>query len=374
MSKFDFSVFHNSESDTWVDLIDDDSAQIPQIVLSLADNFLWYPNDSLKILLVAYCLVPSALSSRLPLLFLYGTSGSGKSTAGKFIAKVRGKSILSSSDTFASIRNYLNETKFHEDSTIEKNCILVWDDIDPNVLTTKEDIFRMLKVGYDRQTQWISISSMKAGQNLRFPTFSPKVISSIHPVWTYPKLSELDRRSIVIPHKKPLESVELLDLDCFSFKGLRELYDQFWMNEETCKFFLTFRKKFVRKRFDWISSEDKLLMADLISTVFICNLLESEEKIYDWLKEYWLNFLKPIKNKSSLAFIELLQEYVLEHKKREDKLGAIFPIDAKNLLETCKNWSSEGKIETYITPITLGDYMGKLGYKLTKNGWEKLDE
>ncbi|MBR8829965.1 MAG: hypothetical protein N5P05_000491 [Chroococcopsis gigantea SAG 12.99] len=371
MPKFDFTKFHSSESDNWRDLIESPNGSYPENIYSLLDKFVYYPNETLKILVLAYGLCPSALSKRLPLLFLYGTSGTGKSTAGKFVAKVRGKHILSSSDTFASLRNYLDETKFIDE--LELNCILVWDDLDPSVLIEQPNVFRMLKVGYDRQTQWISISSQKAGTNIRFATFSPKIISTIHPVWTLPKLSELDRRSIVVAHNKPDKEIEVLDLDSFSFYGLPIAYEEFWGNELTCKMFLETRKRFIRKKFDWLGNDEKQLLGDLVATVAGLNYFETESKIYGWLEDYWVNHLLPIKNKSSLAFIELLQDYIKEHTMLEMKLQSFIPIDSKHLLDTAKKWSMDGKIETYVTPITLGDYMGKLGYKLTKNGWERLN-
>jgi hypothetical protein len=66
----------------------------------------------LFMLITAYLLLPSALCRITPYLFLCGVSGSAKSTIGKLAASLYGVPINSSGDTFAAIRNSLDERKF----------------------------------------------------------------------------------------------------------------------------------------------------------------------------------------------------------------------------------------------------------------------
>jgi hypothetical protein len=84
----------------------------------------------------------------------------------------------------------------------EKNAFMVWDDIDPSVFTTRPDIYRLFKFGYDRSTDTISISSDKAGKNLKFRCFCPKIFSSVSPLHTDSNFPELKRRLLTIKTKR----------------------------------------------------------------------------------------------------------------------------------------------------------------------------
>ncbi len=168
--------------------------------LSLAQNLLNFLKRSVVLphdfydLIVAYLLIPSALSQVVPYVFLFGQSGTGKSTLGKLASYWYGVNINSSNDTFASIRNSLNEQKYQEifiptdDEHLppvvkhtEVNTAMIWDDIDPSVFSNNSNIYRLFKFGYDRATDKITISSENRGENLEFHCFCPKIFSSISP-------------------------------------------------------------------------------------------------------------------------------------------------------------------------------------------------
>jgi hypothetical protein len=301
--------------------------------MELAIASIDYP-DFLYSLFCSYALMPSAICKRSPVLFLFGLSGSGKSTAGKLIGKARNLPLLSSSDTFPSIRNNLNQMKYgtinDDDETeldfeYEQNAIMVWDDLDPQVLLDQPNIFRMLKFGCDRSTQWISISSQKAGTNMRFGTFAPKVISSVSPIWSLPKLSELERRSIVFPHKKTDRTLDNLDL--INFHGFSDLYNDFWSNEEHCKRFALARKRLNRKGLD-------PMYIDWISTGLALDYFDESEAI-DIFNKYNKDILEPIKNKSSLAFLELLKDFIETRTLISQKIGRDASLDPSELIKAC---------------------------------------
>jgi energy-coupling factor transporter ATP-binding protein EcfA2 len=159
--------------------------------------------------------LPSALCRVVPYLFLHGQSGSGKSTIAKIASYLHGISINSSSDTFAGIRNSLNDRRnsaieiASDDPkypsvyrVVERNTCMVWDDIDSSVFSNSPDLYRLFKFGYDRSTDKITLSSKEVGENLEFRCFCPKVFSSISPLHLNDRFKELKRRLIVIPCKR----------------------------------------------------------------------------------------------------------------------------------------------------------------------------
>jgi hypothetical protein len=95
--------------DTWRDIYDE-SLSLPDNLLSILKRTIFLPHDFYDIITV-YFLLPSALCRVVPYLFLFGQSGSGKSTLAKIASYLHGVDINSSSDTFAGIRNSLNERR-----------------------------------------------------------------------------------------------------------------------------------------------------------------------------------------------------------------------------------------------------------------------
>jgi hypothetical protein len=214
---FDYSILFKEESGecpTWRDLYNFNGS-LPNNFLHLLKQVAVLPFDHYKII-TAYAFIPSALAKVIPYLFLFGRSGSGKSTIGKLIANLHGVSITSSSDTFAAIRNNLElrrtETIFIDSDdpkffnprakTVPANTIMVWDDIDPTVFNAKGDLYRLFKFGYDKSCDTIQIADgLITGQNATFRCFCPKVFSSIHPMHLQEAFLELRRRLVVIPTK-----------------------------------------------------------------------------------------------------------------------------------------------------------------------------
>jgi hypothetical protein len=87
---FDYSVLFEEESGncpTWRDLYNFNGT-LPDNFLHLLKQVVVLPFDHYKII-AAYAFIPSALAKVVPYLFLFGRSGSGKSTIGKLIAKLR---------------------------------------------------------------------------------------------------------------------------------------------------------------------------------------------------------------------------------------------------------------------------------------------
>ena len=111
-------------------------------------------------LLLSYLCVNSAIAKQLPILFVYGRKGSGKSTLGYFASKLWGTTVHTSADTVAAIRTHLDSARvayaenLHKtapkDSSyvkVEKHTGLILDDIDDRTFFEKPDLYRMFKCG-----------------------------------------------------------------------------------------------------------------------------------------------------------------------------------------------------------------------------------
>jgi hypothetical protein len=380
--KFDYSRYHFDFSDKWYSLLDlrpesIELENLPCLIGDLIDKFVII-DDLYKPLALTYAFCPSALARKLPILILVGQSGSGKSTLAKTIAKIRNVEPLSSASTFASIRNILSATRYKQGDEFESNCILIWEDIDVKVFDEKPDIYRMLKTGYDRSTHIISISSPKPGENIRFETFCGKILSTTQPIWSFPRYNELDRRILIIPFKKYPELPRIIeDVDLYSFKGLTLLYDKFWANEDRCEHYVSTRKTIARRKIDGILTTEWTILVDLLTTGVSCNIWDNIKDSIEWAKEY-LDVTRAIKNNQSSAFLELLKQFIEQeellfsrfNKKQDEKII----ISAESLKMEYTAWHKQGKIEIVPMPQNVIEYMNKLGYNLTVNGWEKINE
>ncbi len=288
----------------------DDNKPFAENVLKLLKQSVILPYDFYKIITV-YAVIPSALVTRIPYLFLYGVSGSGKSTIGKLIAYIHGIPITSSETTYAAIRNSLRSRKTKwitiknprpnypdYSKEIEVNTFMVWEDIDEKTFVKRPEIYNMFKFGYDKSCDTIQISSEKIGKNETFRCFCPKVFSSIHPIHTHQKFKELRRRLLVIPTKK-IESLdkELLNIDSINWLGLTREFSNFW-NYDRAEIFLTVKASLV-KTLKGLTSTEKAISLDLIATGIAAEIWEDEIVAVEQLRECfdWLNEEKiPLEN------------------------------------------------------------------------------
>ena len=315
---------------------------LPLWTVEFETRFVFLPDDYYDII-AAYMLIPSALAKVVPYLFLYGQSGTGKSTLGKLISYFWGVPINTSGDTYASIRNSLNDRKYQDIEIpskdpsfpsiykkVEVNTGMVWDDIDSSVVLNTPYFFRMLKVGYDSSTDKISISSDIKGENLEFRCFSLKVFSSISPIHLEDSLKELQRRLIVIPFKR-IEDVSderlaqlgttkdtwpkhLLNINAFDWKGFSSLFTNFW-NRELAEVYLLNRKTLMNT-LTGLSSKERAISLDLLSAGIASGIWKDEIQGVARLKNYFDWFEREINQFSGTS--KYLKDYIsLEQKHAE---------------------------------------------------------
>ena len=396
---FDYSIFLNESTDSY-ETVWNNSLTYPENIIELIKNSILLPNSKIQIPIIAsYILIPSAMAKILPILFCYGSEGTGKTNICKIAKFIHGVDIEGSTTTFAGLRNILKERKYYDnDMSKERNAILIFDDIDEKIFVENPNIYRMLKCSYDRESDTIEISSGTTGTNEKFRTFSTKIIGSYAPLHTLPSLAELHRRMIVIKCKKDFlfnrdELVESLsyqqpgfdydnpgfnrlDIDSLNFTGLSVKYRNFWEDFDRCCKYASIRKKLVNKRSkpDSIKSYQWIISIDILSTGIASGIWDFASGI-EHLEAYW-QWINNYKDQDVSATFKLLKDFIAIETENITKINNELGFDAvpiriepkkiKQFLDKC---SHDGKLD--ITPKiqTVLDVMRQLGWRLDKDWW-----
>lgn len=367
-STFRFEDFRSDDSSDSAESWDFDKNFIENI-REIFNRSVYIPNPEIQgDIALSYCVVPSALCTRLPVLFLAGERGSGKSTLSTLIAGIQGQEIISAASTFASIRNHVATNRWYlpEEQREERNFCLLFDNVNPQTFSN-EQLYTLFLAGYDRKTEIIKISKGD-GQNMTFKVFAPKVISSIHALYSYPQLNELSRRLLTIRFKNSskLEGFDTwyenrIDLDSTSLAWVHRQFTDFWSDPENCIAFVTAKKSLRKPK--GIKIEHWAVSHDLIATGVATGIWESTKKgllafeiYWDWIDGY-------ISNQGAIK--QLLKSYFREQEVYWDR-GLDRCIAPKELKQRIDLWRSEGKVEINLTTTALTQLMGDLGWHLGK--------
>lgn len=394
---YDYSqIFKGEDSgiDTWRDIYSE-SLSLPDNLLYILKRTIFLPHDFYRII-AAYFLLPSALCRVVPYLFLYGQSGSGKSTVAKIASYLHGVNINSSSDTFAGIRNSLNERRnanieIPSDDpkfpsvwkSVERNTSMVWDDIDSSVFANNPDLYRLFKFGYDRSTDKIIVSSKEVGENLEFRCFCPKVFSSISPLHLDDRFRELKRRLIVIPCKRIEELPEsrqdelgittdnwqskLLDIGAYDWKGFNKVFDEFWDIEMASVFYTT--RKALSTSVKGLSSQERAISLDLLTTGIACGIWDSDSEAVACLKAYWNWFKEETEKNAGLG--ELLKQFIRQQERNATNGNKPLEIYTPQVRSQIDVWVAQGWLLEKPKPREIKDLMLDLGMRLQQGKWIK---
>jgi hypothetical protein len=400
---FDYSLLFKEEAGnclTWKELYNFNG--------TLPDNFLNFLKQSVVLplnhykIIAAYAFIPSALATVVPYLFLFGRSGSGKSTIGKLISYLHGVTVTSSSDTFAAIRNTLEQRRKQEISIpstnpsfpgfynkiVAANTMMVWDDIDPTVFAVKGDIYRLFKFGYDKSCDTIQIAAGLdlSGQNISFRCFCPKVFSSIHPLHLQEQFLELRRRLIVIPTKlleeiSPSRKLELgimddfweqqlINLDNYQWKGFSQLFKEFWNLERATEYLQV--KKTLASTLRGISSRERTISLDLLTTGIVSGIWNDESIAISDIKQYY-QWLKGEIEVGESPLTQLLTKLIQLEKKNAINGNTDFRLSNQVIRVNCDMWYQQGQLLDRPNSRTIQFTMNELGYRLAVGGqWIKM--
>ena len=394
---FDYSTLFDSEdnsSDTWREIYNLDLPLSLNLVNLLKQTIL-LPHDFYDII-AAYFLLPSALCRIVPYLFLYGASGSGKSTVAKLGSYLHGVDINSSSDTFAGIRNSLNTRRYglvelpsgdpkfptyHKE--VEQNTCMIWDDVDAGVFVNNPDLYRLFKFGYDRTTDKIILSSKEVGENLEFHCFCPKVFSSISPLHLDDRFRELKRRLIVIPCRRVEDLTEtrqvelgvtkedwqskILDLSSLDWKGFSNEFKTFWDMSLASSFVTT--RKILSKTTKGLSSQQRAISLDLLACGIASGIWIDEFQAIAKVKNYW-DWFKTETDKSG-TLSSLLKQFIKSEAINCKKGGQELTIYTPQLRGQINIWVAEGWLYEKPKSTQVKEAMLDLGMRLQQGRWVK---
>ena len=365
---FDYSTLFKSKDGiegTWRELYDESSSLAWNLENILRCTIL-LPYEFYDII-TAYFLLPSALCRTVPYLFLFGQSGSGKSTVAKVASYLHGSGINSSSDTFAGIRNDLNarrkglvkvkdENSYTGDylKETERNVCMVWDDVDASVFTNSPDIYRLFKFGSNKSTDKIILSSSEVGENLEFHCFCPKIFSSISPLHLDERFKELKRRLIVIPCKRVEDLTDerkaelnlvdgawqdkILDLDTYDWSGFETNFRGEW-DLEQAGIFIKMRD-LLGQSVKGLTSQQRSMSLDLMATGITTNVWEDEIQALERIKAYWAWFKTETEKNSELG--SLLRDYIKQETKNARNGGRPLEIYTTELRGQISIWLDQG--------------------------------
>lgn len=347
-------------------------------------------------LVAAYFMLPSALCRVIPYLFLFGQSGSGKSTIARIAACLHGVDINSSSDTFAGIRNSLNERRkgiaqiTNEESpggyylkNVERNTCMVWDDIDGSVFSSSPDLYRLFKFGYDRATDKITVSSGEVGQNTEFHTFCPKIFSSISPLHLDERFKELRRRLIVIPCKR-IEDLsderklelnvtddnwqsKLIDLNNYNWQGLSYEFLCYW-NMVNARRFIS-ERKVVSKIKTGFTSQQRAISLDILATGLVTGIWQDTEQAIARMSAYWQWLKKETEENAGLT--GLLKDYVRQEQVNAKNGNRPLQIYTAQLRQQVTTWVERGWLYEKPKPTQIKQTLLDLGLRLQQGIWRK---
>jgi hypothetical protein len=381
----DYSSLKIQNLPSW-QIIYNDKISFVENIYRWSHESCYLSNEFLHKLILIYSLVPSALCDCLPILFLYGNKGTGKSTTLELISYLWDIPINSSADSFSAIRNDLNKRRWKkiksehdpdEHINIELNSMMLWDDIDPAIFESQPNIFRMLKCGYKKATDTISIAGPK-GKNITFNCFSPKIFSTIKPIWGNYKYTEIERRSLVIKFKKAPSPkyVPSLNLAAYNWSGLSQLTHSLWDK---------------RRALRWLGHKSLLINSlpnnsrteitvDLMATALALDIFNSIDSCLEYFTNYWQWYDDSLAMGDS-ALCGLLKNFIketlIENKKYQLKYNADNPdleekIAPGILRKQVDIWYNCGMLEDKPTAKLLTQAMNYLGWQLVPNKWVKF--
>jgi hypothetical protein len=393
--------YYSQELDNWADLWDSDKSLFEN-TKNIIQQIVFLPKKELLSTLVAtYILIPSKWAKVVPIMFCHGEPGSGKSTISMLANYFHGyEYTFSPTDTFASLRNALDSMRWlsPDDKNIEKEgAMLCWDNIHSMTLERDLKIYQMLLCGYNRQTDRIQIAG-KDGVNIPYYVFCPKIISSVEPLHINPNLQELQRRLLIIPHKKidKFDGEELaeygdldfethkLEIDSIFWKGIEENYLTFWNNPENCKLYAKYRGLLSKKSSKRIKLPESFTQArwtisiDLITTGIVIGAWNDINQAITCLGEYWSYIDAKILNQVS-ATLEHLKEFIEEEvgmllalneklKQNRQQPQEII-LNATKLKSKLSQLQNEGKLDITPKQRDVNMLMDLLGWTLKKKGW-----
>ena len=384
--RLDFSLFRAMQINTEFTAYDDNLG-VARNFINLCEKSLLFPHQSIQLPIYAvYTLCPSALSTVLPILFLEGRRGSGKSTAMLLSAAVHDTGLFSAASTAVALRNHINKKRWDlpEMHQLEKNFVLLLDNVSANTFNN-DYLYPMLLNGYNRDTDRIEIS-VGNGENLEFRVFGSKIISGI--VLPDPKFDELWRRLMIIRTKnfedmtteerEGNDTFEPLNLAGVDLSKFAVEYARFWRDEKNLLRFSQIKSTLLSRKIKHkFPSLRWVLLPDLIATGMTFELWDGFDSAIEAFEHYWEFFDSQYASRKpalTLFLERIIDEEIGQALKLREKFKDVYiPLEiAPSLITTrCRDAFKDGEIDN-CKPEAIAVAMNSLGWELTSNKSRQL--
>ena len=395
-----------------------------QNILRLFTNFAVLPDAHIQFPIVAaFACQNTALMNISNILFLCSRKpGSGKSTIAECIAALQGElKVLASdkegmsqgSDTFASVRNFINDSRFHKKTggefiidpvrreRVEKNLCLVLDDF-PEEKLKNEDYYNLLKA-YKRQNAYIRKAERKKDEHgdmvdttVTFHVFCCKVLTACYQIFGTAKYNELSRRCLFI-RCQPLEEIKQPDPEApeyiwesrfyhgleiyktfeINWNGIDQEYYKAWDVTSVEDYHLALKKL---KKPKGVTSSQWEISKDLAASGFALGVWNSIEESLEGIKNYWewftnqkLDAKAPIELVCESAVADWLESCEFENSDYFDNgtKNPYFPmnpdmIDPGWIDLKLKQAARSSQLDINPTFKIRNEVMGNIGYKIRR--------
>jgi hypothetical protein len=332
-------------------------------------NFVWLPDELLYQVVCSYMMLSQKWCKVVPIMFSYGLPGSGKSTVSLLTAYLHNQEYtFSSSDTFPSIRNSLDLLRWiDEDKQYEKDgAILCWDNLGTDTLRRDPRLYQLLLFGYNRNTDKVMIANTD-GTNKVFHVFCPKIISSVEPLHLDSEFQELQRRFLVIHHKKcdGIPNVSIESLNDYDFTDFPTLFFNFWHEKLNCLKYVSTRKSVSQAKWS-IPETQKTISIDLAATHSLIYGCSPKESI-NLLEQYWMGLATKT---TKSVFEEFLEEFMSAEFRKLAEMNVTY-IRHSAIRDFINTLVKDGAIDIKEAKEHI-KVLQKMGYQKTKFGWKKI--
>lgn len=391
----DYAMFRSAATDDWTELVEGDD--FAEYLVSLVPQCVMLPRGDFQLpIVLSYLMLPSALCRHVPILFSHGSPGTGKSELAKLACLIHGIRPIGSNSTPTSLRNAIMSNRFGEPVEgqyyeREKHAVLAWEDVNPQEMRKHEGaLFNLLKLGIDRSAT-IQIAS-KDGKNLEFYPFSPKYISSIHPIYAEYDFRELIRRVLVVQHKRfdnwvnsdyshayeGMKPHDLIDLETYDWDGLQNEFQKYWSDLGRLEHWVSVQKYLSKKKGHGIEKPLWKISKDIIACGVVCGFWNAEVEAIDHMRDYWQWHKENVESQASAlqkvlaAFIESSCSDIEKRNQICRESGALnliqpLEVNPKELKDYVSRAMGNGDIELGTSYREVNSAMLNLGWKLNLN-------
>lgn len=371
-----------SKGEVW-----DDFDSLSSNLTRLFQNAVILPHANIQLsIITAYTLIPSALASVVPILYLHGNRGSGKSRLATIIAAMHDFDTRNAGASFASLRDAFNRRRWLDPYNLEgeRNVCLVLDNLNKDTLIN-EQLYTMLLCGYSRKTDLMTIS-LGRGETASFRVFGSKVVSSVHPLFAQQRFSELERRCLIVTCKpfeamKPEELssntsvLDTLDIESLNLSFLNLEYVGFWDNPANLTRYSEVKLRLSQKPRPCkipkiISGSRWTIGLDLLTTGIVTGVWHNYQDAVDTYADYWRLYDKQKKSTGSVL-IRFLEGFINDELETIKRIKAEVPfakcpeeINPEKLKKAVTIAHSQGMLDIYPSPGNVADAMYSLGWEL----------